>query len=81
MAANEKFIQVAIDVPINQLFDYLPNDQIIVIGQYVKVPFGGRQIIGIICGVSSVTNVPREKLKKIIFVEEEVILPYPLVSI
>jgi primosomal protein N' (replication factor Y) len=81
MAAKEKFIQVAIDVPINQLFDYLPNDQIIVIGQYVKVPFGGRQIIGIICGVSSVTNVPREKLKKIIFVEEEVIFDQTLLKL
>ena len=73
MVAKEKFIQVAIDVPINKLFDYLPNNQVIEIGQYVKVPFGGRQIIGIICGVSSVTDVPKEKLKKIIFVEEEII--------
>ena len=81
MSAKEKFIQVAIDVPIDQLFDYLPNDQIIVIGQYVKVPFGGRQIIGIICGVSSVTNVPREKLKKIIFVEEEVIFDQTLLKL
>jgi len=78
MAANEKFIQVAIDVPIDQLFDYLPNDQIIVIGQYVKVPFGRRQIIGIICGISSVTDVPKEKLKKIIFVEEEIIFDQTL---
>jgi len=78
MAAKEKFIQVAIDVPIDQLFDYLPNDQIIVIGQYVKVPFGRRQIIGIICGISSVTDVPREKLKKIIFVEEEIIFDQTL---
>ena len=78
MAANEKFIQVAIDVPIDQLFDYLPNDQIIVIGQYVKVPFGRRQIIGIICGISSVTNVPKEKLKKIIFVEEEIVFDQTL---
>ncbi len=78
MVAKEKFIQVAIDVPINQLFDYLPNDQIIVIGQYVKVPFGRRQIIGIICGISSVTNVPREKLKKIIFAEEEIVFDQTL---
>jgi len=78
MSAKEKFIQVAIDVPIDQLFDYLPNDQIIVIGQYVKVPFGRRQIIGIICGISSVTDVPREKLKKIIFVEEEIVFDQTL---
>ena len=73
MAAKEKFIQVAIDVPMDQLFDYLPNDQILKIGQYVKVPFGKRQIIGIICGISSYTNVPSQKLKKIIFAEEEII--------
>ena len=78
MVAKEKFIQVAIDVPIDQLFDYLPNDQIIVIGQYVKVPFGRRQIIGIICGISSVTDVPKEKLKKIIFVEEEIVFDQTL---
>ena len=74
MVAKEKFIQVAIDVPIDQLFDYLPNDQILKIGQYVKVPFGRRQIIGIICGISSVSNVPRGKLKKIIYAEEEIII-------
>ena len=73
MVAKEKFIQVAIDVPMDQLFDYLPNDQILKIGQYVKVPFGRRQIIGIICGISSTTNVPKEKLKKVIYAEEEII--------
>ena len=73
MVAKEKFIQVAIDVPMDQLFDYLPNNQILKIGQYVKVPFGRRQIIGIICGISSTTNVPKEKLKKIIYAEEEII--------
>ena len=78
MVAKEKFIQVAIDVPIDQLFDYLPNDQIIVVGQYVKVPFGRRQIIGIVSGISSVTDVPREKLKKIISVEEEIIFDHRL---
>ena len=73
MTIKEKFIQVAIDVPMNQLFDYLPNEQILAIGQYVKVPFGSRQMIGVICGVSSETEVPKAKLKKIIHAEEEII--------
>ena len=81
MAAKEKFIQVAIDVPMDQLFDYLPNDQILKIGQYVKVPFGRRQIIGIICSISSATDVPREKLKKILSAEEEIIFDKNFIQI
>ena len=66
MTPKEKFIQVALDVPMDQLFDYLPNDQTLAIGQYVKVPFGSRQIVGIICGFSTTTEVPIAKLRKII---------------
>jgi primosomal protein N' (replication factor Y) (superfamily II helicase) len=78
MTPKEKFIQVALDVPMDQLFDYLPNDQTLAIGQYVKVPFGSRQIVGIICGFSTTTEVPIAKLRKIILADEEIIFDKPL---
>ena len=32
MSDKQKFLKVAIDVPINQLFDYLPNEDSFSIG-------------------------------------------------
>ncbi|MBT6325327.1 MAG: hypothetical protein HOJ35_05120, partial [Bdellovibrionales bacterium] len=44
---KRKILKIALDVPINQLFDYLANDNAIKIGQYVTVPFGRRKIVGV----------------------------------
>jgi primosomal protein N' (replication factor Y) (superfamily II helicase) len=60
-------IQVALPVPLMQLFHYLPKDeQIPVKGVRVKVPFGRRQLIGIV--VDSVDNrdLPTAPLKKLL---------------
>ena len=44
----QKLISVALDVPINQLFDYIVENQDIKIGCRVKVPFGSSTRTGII---------------------------------
>jgi len=73
MNEKQKFIKVAIDVPINQLFDYLPNENSFSIGQYVTIPFGRREMIGVICEISSHSDIPPSKLKSVINVDPEVI--------
>ena len=78
MNSKQKILQVAIDVPINQLFDYLPNEQIFSIGQYVTIPFGRRKMIGVIYGISLSSNIHPSKLKSVINVDPEIIFDAPM---
>tara|TARA_Y100000992_G_scaffold298703_1_gene264307 strand:- start:822 stop:2795 length:1974 start_codon:yes stop_codon:yes gene_type:complete len=48
MLGMQKIISVALDVPINQLFDYIVENQDIKVGCRVKVPFGSSTRTGII---------------------------------
>ena len=73
MSIKQKILKVAIDVPINQLFDYLANDNPIKIGQYVTVPFGRRKMVGVIYDIASDSNIHPSKLKSIIAVDSEII--------
>ena len=51
MLIMQKLISVALDVPINQLFDYISEDKNIRVGCRVKVPFGRTTRTGIILAV------------------------------
>ncbi len=73
MNAKQKILKVAINVPINALFDYLASDDAIKIGQYVTVPFGKRKIVGIVYAISSESSIHPSKLKSIISVDSEII--------
>ncbi len=73
MNVKQKILKVAIDVPINQLFDYLPNGNSFSIGQYVTIPFGRRRMIGVICKISLSSDIHPSKLKSIINVDPEII--------
>ena len=56
-------LKVALDVPLDRVFDYRtdkPNTQI---GQYVVVPFGARKMIGVVVGISDTTAIESKKLK------------------
>ena len=70
---KQKILKVAIDVPVDQLFDYLANDELIVVGQYVTVSFGRRKMVGVVCAIVSESSFPHAKLKKILSVDSEVI--------
>ncbi len=66
-------LKVALDVPLDRVFDYAtiePNTQI---GQYVIVPFGPRKMIGVVVGISNTTLIESKKLKSIIRCDPEVI--------
>ena len=73
MSKDQKIFKIALDVPVNKFFDYISDDMSIKIGQYVKVPFGKRNLIGICCETSIESEIPVEKLKLIISTENEIV--------
>lgn len=66
-----RFAQVIVDVsayPVDRPFDYLiPEDweELIDIGSRVKVPFGPRNVLGFVVGITAESDVPAEKIKPI----------------
>lgn len=60
-------IRVALPVPLARLFDYLPKDgQLPLKGVRVKVPFGQRQLIGIVVDYADHSDLPVTQLKQLI---------------
>jgi len=63
------FVQIAIPVPLRQLFTYIVPPSLaeipINIGERVAVSFGPRQVIGVVLSVSDHTEQPIDKLKSI----------------
>ncbi len=64
-------LDVACPIPHNKTFDYEPPvDETIVdvnelIGRRVKVPFGKKQIVGIVTGIKKTSDAPPDKLKAV----------------
>lgn len=67
---QDKYIQVAIPVPMRQLFTYRIPDNLLepalVIGERVIVPFGARQVVGIVMALESTCDIATNKLKSIL---------------
>ena len=63
---NPIIIKVAINVPLSRLFDYLPPEagHQARVGCRVLVPFGRRQQVGVVLGISDQSSFPVEKLKR-----------------
>ncbi|MFN3581315.1 MAG: primosomal protein N' [Pseudomonas sp.] len=61
-------LQVALPSPLRRLFDYRPpsgvRNEDLCVGQRVRVPFGQRQMVGVIAGLSDSSEVPAGKLKR-----------------
>lgn len=64
---SEFFLRVALPTPLRRLFDYLPATgvplQLWQPGVRVRVPFGTRQVIGILLQVTDTSDVPADKLR------------------
>lgn len=61
-----KIARMALDVPLNELFDYqLPEQEEDVLGLRALVSFGRRPMVGVIMEVASSTQVPPGKLKPV----------------
>jgi primosomal protein N' (replication factor Y) len=57
-------VRVALDVPLPTLFDYTVAENI-VIGQRVIVPFGRRQMVGVVMECVATTDVSPERIKPV----------------
>ena len=70
---NKLILKIALDVPLDRLFDYLSDGQNVKIGQRVLVPFGRRSQIGIVITLADSSEFAIEKLKPVtkVFADEE----------
>jgi len=60
-------VRVALDIPLATLFDYTVADDIAVaIGQRVIVPFGRRQMVGVVMECVATTDVAPERIKPVV---------------
>lgn len=65
-------LKIALDLPLDRLFDYLSGGQYVEIGRRVLVPFGRRSQIGIVMAKANSSDVAIEKLKPVtqVFADE-----------
>ena len=68
----EQYIQVAIPVPMRQLFTYQVPDTLshpaIKVGERVAVPFGSRKVIGIVIDAQAPCNFEPSRIKVLLVV-------------
>jgi primosomal protein N' (replication factor Y) len=77
-----KILRVALDLPVDTLFDYLDGGSHVKVGQRVLVPFGKRQTIGIVLARVALSEIADNKLKSILQAfEEEPPLPAPTLQL
>lgn len=58
-------LNVALDVPLNRLFDYSSAGLTVRVGNRVVVPFAGRNLVGVVLAMADSTEVALDKLKAI----------------
>ena len=82
-ALNSAFVEVAIPSPLFRTFDYKwPFDSAPQSGQRVKVPFGKRSVIGIVLNDKQYSDVPANKLRRVMeLLEVDALLPPDLVAL
>jgi primosomal protein N' (replication factor Y) len=65
-------IRVALDVPLERLFDYLPAPEIpVAVGDRVVVQFGARQRIGVVIETDARSELPHGRLKPVLAVRDD----------
>lgn len=61
------YVRVALDVPLNRLFDYSIADTVTVTpGQRVQVSFAHRQLVGLVMAVATDTDVDADRVKPVL---------------
>ncbi|MCR4304624.1 MAG: primosomal protein N' [Gallionella sp.] len=59
-------VRVALDVPLSTLFDYSVAESVpVATGQRVVVPFGRRDMVGVVMGSVASTDIPPERIKPV----------------
>jgi primosomal protein N' (replication factor Y) (superfamily II helicase) len=69
----QAIFNIALDVPLNRTFDYLSSGFTAHIGNRVVVPFAGRNLVGVVIGLSQTSDYPIEKLKPVSHVFDDVV--------
>ena len=69
----QHILKIALDVPLDRLFDYTNNGFKAHIGARVVVSFAGRNLVGIVMQIAESSDVPLEKLKPVIHVFDDVV--------
>jgi primosomal protein N' (replication factor Y) len=66
-------IRVALDMPLSTLFDYVLADGITVVpGQRVMVPFGRKQVVGVVMECTAESELAAEKIKPVVKLLDEI---------
>ncbi|MDE2118161.1 MAG: primosomal protein N', partial [Betaproteobacteria bacterium] len=65
-------VRVALDVPLATLFDYVLADGIAVPGQRVIVPFGRKQVVGVVMECAADSDLAAERIKPVVRVLDEI---------
>jgi primosomal protein N' (replication factor Y) (superfamily II helicase) len=72
---EQRILQIALDTPLDRVFDYLwigeEGESDPQPGQLALVPFGKREVIGLIIGLAESTDVPADKLKPVISIRRQ----------
>lgn len=81
MSNSEPVAQIALSVPLPTTFDYLPMAQQALppIGSRVLVPFGRRQLVGLVLG-HGIPTTPVDKLKRIAAILDEHLIDADLLA-
>lgn len=76
-------IRVALDVPLSTLFDYLINaDLSVEVGQRVLVPFGRKQVMGVVMELATDSDLAPERIKPVLQIMHDVApLPSELLTL
>jgi primosomal protein N' (replication factor Y) len=71
-----KILKVVIDTPLDMAFDYQwavqDNEQEPLPGQFVLVPFGTREVLGLIVGLGDSSDLPAGKLKSALAIRRQI---------
>ncbi|WP_050476298.1 primosomal protein N' [Herbaspirillum rhizosphaerae] len=72
---EQRILQIALDTPLDRVFDYrwqrVADEAEPQVGQLAIVPFGRREVAGLIVGLADRTDVPQDKLKDVIAVRSQ----------
>ncbi len=60
-----QILRIALDVPLNRLFDYANDGFVVQVGARAVVSFAGRKLVGVIVAITDTTDVPLDKLKPV----------------
>jgi primosomal protein N' (replication factor Y) len=81
MATVSRIYQVAVPTPLYRLFDYLSTVSLAA-GERVRVPFGKRDLVGIVLGEVKQSELPLSRLKTVAqSLDTDSLLPAPLLNL